>query len=100
MDPNEFIKMTGRSKEEIDALFKKANGLREVLGTYFEKEELEVGVVASVLMSMLVDIMIQNETPPHHAILMFGTLVASKYADEEEGEEDEADNAGEDKWQN
>jgi hypothetical protein len=97
MNPSDFIEMTGRNKEEIDALFKKANELREVLGTYFEKEELEVGIVASVLMSMLVDIMIQNETPPHHAILMFGTLVASKYADEEE---DEADNEGENKWQN
>lgn len=95
-----IIEQSGRSKEEIDALFKKANELREVLGTYFEKEELETGIVASVLMSMLVDIMIQNETPPHHAILMFGTLVASKYADEEEDEENEADNAGEDKWQN
>jgi hypothetical protein len=60
-----------------------------VLGSYFEKEELEVGIVISVLMSMLVNILKDTGTPPHHAILMFGTLVAKSYEDDEEDESNE-----------
>ncbi len=81
--------LAGLSRDEIEAKFKKANEIKEVLGNYFEKEELEVGVVISVLMSMLINLMKDTETPPHHAILMFGTLVAKTYEDDEEDEPDE-----------
>jgi hypothetical protein len=81
--------LAGLNEDEIKAKFKKANELRDVLGSYFEKEELEVGVVISVLMSMLIHLMKDTETPPHHAILMFGTLVAKTYEDDEEDEPDE-----------
>ena len=81
--------LAGLDQDEIKAKFKKANELRDVLGSYFEKEELEVGVVVSVLMSMLINLMKDTETPPHHAILMFGTLVAKTYEDDEEDEPDE-----------
>ena len=80
--------LAGLNEDEIKAKFKKANELKEVLGTYFEKEELEVGVVVSVLMSMLVGILKDTETPPHHAILMFGTLVAKSYEEEDEPNEE------------
>jgi hypothetical protein len=41
-----------------------------LLGSYFEKEDIEVGIVISVLlMTMLVNIMLGTCTPPHHAIL-------------------------------
>lgn len=90
--------LAGLDEDEIKAKFKKANELRDVLGSYFEKEELEVGVVISVLMSMLVGILKDTETPPHHAILMFGTLVAKEYEDEEE--EDEPDEKGVAQWVN
>jgi len=89
--------LAGLSEDEIKAKFKKANELREVLGSYFEKEELEVGVVISVLMSMLVDVMKDTGTPPHHAILMFGTLIATKY---EEDDEDELNEEGVAQWLN
>jgi len=93
--------LAGLNEDEIKAKFKKANELKEVLGTYFEKEELEVGVVISVLMSMLVGILKDTETPPHHAILMFGTLVAKTYEeDDEEYEEDEPNEKGVAQWLN
>jgi len=90
--------LAGLNEDEIKAKFKKANELKEVLGTYFEKEELEVGVVVSVLMSMLVGILKDTETPPHHAILMFGTLVAKSY--EEDDEENETNEEGVAQWLN
>ena len=90
--------LAGLNEDEIKAKFKKANELKEVLGTYFEKEELEVGIVISVLMSMLVGILKDTGTPPHHAILMFGTLVAKSY--EEDDEEDEPNEEGVAQWLN
>ena len=89
--------LAGLNEDEIKAKFKKANELRDVLGSYFEKEELEVGVVISVLMSMLIHLMKDTETPPHHAILMFGTLVAKTY---EEDDEEEPDEKGVAQWVN
>ena len=76
-------------KEELKEKFEQADKIKEVLGSYFEKEELEVGIVISVLMSMLVGILKDTGTPPHHAILMFGTLVAKSYEDDEEDEPNE-----------
>jgi len=90
--------LAGLDEDEIKAKFKKANEVKEILGSYFEKEELEVGVVISVLMSMLINLMKDTETPPHHAILMFGTLVAKTY--EEDDEEDEPDEKGVAQWVN
>jgi len=93
-------KLEGLTEDQIKAKFDKANELKEVLGNYFEKEELEVGVVISVLMSMLIDLMKDTETPPHHAILMFGTLVAKSYEeDDEENEVDEEVKPNEEKMQ-
>ena len=76
-------------QEEIKAKIEQATKIKEVLGTYFEKEELEVGMVVGVLMSMLVSIMKDAGTPPHHAILMFGTAVAKCYEDDDEEESNE-----------
>jgi hypothetical protein len=76
-------------KKELKEKFEQADKIKEVLGSYFEKEELEVGIVISVLMSMLVNILKDTGTPPHHAILMFGTLVAKSYEDDEEDESNE-----------
>jgi hypothetical protein len=87
------------NKKELKEKFDKANKLKEVLGSYFEKEDLEVGIVISVLMSMLVEILKDTETPPHHAILMFGTLVAKSYEEDDE-EEDEPNEEGVAQWLN
>jgi hypothetical protein len=85
-------------KKELKEKFEQADKIKEVLGTYFEKEDLEVGIVISVLMSMLVGILKDTGTPPHHAILMFGTLVATSY--EEDDEEDESNKEGVAQWLN
>lgn len=85
-------------KKELKEKFEQADKIKEVLGSYFEKEELEVGIVISVLMSMLVNILKDTGTPPHHAILMFGTLVAKSY--EEDDEEDESNEEGVAQWVN
>ncbi len=90
--------LAGLSQDEIKAKFKKANELRDILGNYFEKEELEVGVVISVLMSMLIALMKDTGTPPHHAIMMFGTLLTKVY--EEDDEEDEPNEEGSMQWLN
>ena len=84
--------------KELKEKFEQADKIKEVLGTYFEKEDLEVGIVISVLMSMLVGILKDTGTPPHHAILMFGTLVAKSY--EEDDEEDESNKEGVAQWLN
>jgi hypothetical protein len=84
-------------KKELKEKFEQADKIKEVLGTYFEKEDLEVGIVISVLMSMLVGILKDTGTPPHHAILMFGTLVAKSYEDDEE---DESNKEGVAQWLN
>jgi hypothetical protein len=47
---------------------------------------------------MLVNILKDTGTPPHHAILMFGTLVAKSY--EEDDEEDEPNEEGVAQWLN
>ena len=83
---------------EVKAKVEQAHKIQEVLGSYFEKEELEVGMVVGVLMSMLVRIMRDAGTPPHHAILMFGTAVAKCY--EEDDEEDEPNEEGVAQWLN
>jgi hypothetical protein len=85
-------------KKELKEKFEQADKIKEVLGTYFEKEDLEVGIVISVLMSMLVGILKDTGTPPHHAILMFGTLVAKSY--EEDDEEDKPNEEGVAQWLN
>lgn len=74
---------------ELKAKFEQTTKIKEVLASYFEKEELEVGVVISVLMTMLIDVMEASGTPPHHAILMFGTLVTKTYDGNEEDEDEE-----------
>ncbi len=84
---------------EVKAKVEQARKIQEVLGTYFEKEELEVGLVVGVLMSMLVKIMRDTDTPPHHAILMFGTAVAKAYEEDDE-EDDEPNKEGVAQWLN
>ena len=83
---------------ELQAKIEQANKIKEVLGTYFEKEELEVGLVVGILMSMLTSVMKDAGTPPHHAILMFGSAVSKTYDEDEE--EDQPDEKGVAQWLN
>ena len=83
---------------ELQAKIEQANKIKEVLGTYFEKEELEIGLVVGILMSMLTSVMKDAGTPPHHAILMFGSAVSKTYDEDEE--EDQPDEKGVAQWLN
>jgi hypothetical protein len=76
-------------KENEDAI-KRHEQLREIqdaLGSYFEKEDMEVGMVMSVLFTMLINTMLGHaNVPPHEAIRLF-TQAVCDYV--EQAEEDE-----------
>jgi hypothetical protein len=76
-------------KENEDAI-KRHEQLREIqdaLGSYFEKEDMEVGMVMSVLFTMLINTMLGHaNVPPHEAIRLF-TQAICDYV--EQAEEDE-----------
>jgi hypothetical protein len=63
--------------------------IADTLGSYFEKEDMEVGMVLSVLVTMLVNTMLSHtEMPPHEAIRLF-TQAVCDYV--EQAEKDEVD---------
>jgi hypothetical protein len=76
-------------KENEDAI-KRHEQLREIqdaLGSYFEKEDMEVGMVMSVLFTMLINTMLGHaNVPPHEANRLF-TQAVCDYV--EQAEEDE-----------
>lgn len=75
------------SNEEVVARQEQLQKISEALGSYFEKEEMEVGMVMSVLFTMLINTMLGHaNVPPHEAIRLFANAV-SDYVDRE----DEAD---------
>jgi len=62
--------------------------IADTLGSYFEKEDMEVGMVLSVLVTMLVNTMLSHtDMPPHEAIRLF-TQAICDYVDEAENEID------------
>jgi hypothetical protein len=61
--------------------------IQDALGTYFEKEDMEIGMVMSVLFTMLINTMLgHTKMPPHEAIRLF-TQAVCDYV--EQAEEDE-----------
>ena len=75
------------SNEEAVARQEQLQKISEALGSYFEKEEMEVGMVMSVLFTMLINTMLGHaNVPPHEAIRLFANAV-SDYVDKN----DEAD---------
>jgi len=79
------------NEEENEDAIKRHEQLREIqdaLGSYFEKEDMEVGMVLSVLVTMLVNTMLSHTNmPPHEAIRLF-TQAICDYVDEAENEID------------
>jgi len=76
--------------------------MRDALGSYFEKEDMEVGMVMSVLLTMLVETMIEHaKMEPHTAMLVMNKAIAHAY-DEIDNEEDDDndDTKGETQWLN
>jgi hypothetical protein len=77
----------------------KVKDITESLANYFDKEEVEVGVVMSVLLTMCVHTMLkQGGVPPQEAISIFAQAVCNAY--EEDTEDDIEPNEGEMQWLN
>jgi hypothetical protein len=74
--------------------------ITENLADYFDKEEIEVGVVMSVLLTMCVHTMLkQGGIPPQDAIMIFSQAVCHAVDNNEEDDDDEL-NKGEMQWLN
>lgn len=76
--------------------------MRDALGSYFEKEDMEVGMVMSVLLTMLVETMIDHaKMEPHTAMLVMNKAVAHAYDEINDEEDDDDDNnEGVSQWLN
>lgn len=75
--------------------------MRDALGSYFEKEDMEVGMVMSVLLTMLVETMIDHaKMEPHTAMLVMNKAVAHAYDEINDEEDDDDNNEGVSQWLN
>jgi hypothetical protein len=75
--------------EDIAKKQEQLEKIQDALGTYFEKEDMEIGMVMSVLFTMLINTMLgHTKMPPHQAIRLF-TQAVCDYV--EQAEEDEVD---------
>ena len=75
--------------EDIAKKQEQLKHIADTLGTYFEKEDMEVGMVMSVLFTMLIDTMLDHaNVPPHEAIRLFSQAVCDYV---ERSVEDEVD---------
>jgi hypothetical protein len=78
MSDNKDVKSKHEQLEEI----------QDALGSYFEKEDMEIGMVMSVLFTMLINTMLgHTKMPPHQAIRLF-TQAVCDYAEQAEDEVD------------
>lgn len=79
------------NEEENEDAINKQEQLKliaDTLGSYFEKEDMEVGMVLSVLVTMLVNTMLSHTNmPPHEAIRLFTEAICA-YVDEAKNEID------------
>ena len=77
-------------KENEDAINKREQLklIADTLGSYFEKEDMEVGMVLSVLVTMLVNTMLSHtDMSPHEAIRLFTQAICDYVEQAEEDEE-------------
>ena len=76
------------SAEEVDERQKQLKYIADTLGSYFEKEDMEVGMVMSVLFTMLINTMLgHTNMAPHEAIRLFTQAVCDYVEQAEEDEE-------------
>lgn len=76
------------SAEEAEEKQKQLKLIADTLGSYFEKEDMEVGMVMSVLFTMLINTMLgHTNMSPHEAIRLFTQAVCDYVEQAEEGEE-------------
>ena len=75
--------------EDIAKKQEQLKHIADTLGSYFEKEDMEVGMVMSVLFTLLIDTMLDHaNVPPHEAIRLFSQAVCDYV---ERSAEDEVD---------
>jgi hypothetical protein len=88
--------------KEMKARKEQLTQMRDVLGSYFEKEDMEVGMVMSVLLTMLVETMIEHaKMQPHTAMLVMNKAIAHAYDEiDNEEDDDKDDTKGETQWLN
>jgi hypothetical protein len=74
--------------KEINDKREQMEKIQDALGSYFEKEDMEIGMVMSVLFTMLINTMLgHTKMPPHEAIRLF-TQAVCDYAEQVEDEVD------------
>jgi 20S proteasome alpha/beta subunit len=74
--------------KEIDEKREQLEKIQDALGTYFEKEDMEIGMVMSVLFTMLINTMLgHTKMPPHEAIRLFANAV-SDYVEQSEADDE------------
>jgi hypothetical protein len=74
--------------KEIDDKREQLEKIQDALGSYFEKEDMEIGMVMSVLFTMLINTMLgHTKMPPHEAIRLF-TQAVCDYAEQADDEVD------------
>jgi hypothetical protein len=77
------------TSEEAEEKQKQLKDIADALGSYFEKEQMEVGLVMSVLFTMLINTMLDHASmPPHEAIRLFSQAVCD-FVDRHEEEVNE-----------
>ena len=75
--------------KEIDDKREQLEKIQDALGSYFEKEDMEIGMVMSVLFTMLINTMLgHTNMQPHEAIRLFAQAVCDYV---EQSEKDEVD---------
>jgi hypothetical protein len=86
------------NEEEMKARKEQLVQMRDTLGSYFEKEDMEVGMVMSVLLTMLVETMLEHaKMEPHTAMLIMNKAIVHAY---DETNDDDEPNEGETQWLN
>jgi 20S proteasome alpha/beta subunit len=74
--------------KEIDDKREQLEKIQDALGSYFEKEDMEIGMVMSVLFTMLINTMLgHTKMPPHEAIRLFANAV-SDYVEQSEADDE------------
>jgi 20S proteasome alpha/beta subunit len=74
--------------KEIDEKREQLEKIQDALGSYFEKEDMEIGMVMSVLFTMLINTMLgHTKMPPHEAIRLF-TQAVCDYVEQSEADDE------------
>jgi hypothetical protein len=80
--------MNEKENEDVIKRHEQLEKIQDALGSYFEKEDMEIGMVMSVLLTMLINTMLGHaHIPPHEAIRLFSQAVCDYAEQAQESEE-------------